>query len=355
MRISSPTVRRRPIAAFAVIVSLGFGVVGRVEAAPKTDIVTLANGDRITGEVKGLEQGRLKLSTDAAGTLYIEWDKIVRLQTTQYVQVELDDGLRYFGQVPDAASDRILTIVTDKDARPWTLAMSSIIRIDPIERGGLWQRLDGYVTAGYDYTKSNDLQTFSFTGGLSSRTQQRRWSVDGSSQITSQQGNDDSSRWTLTGDVRRFLQDRYFYEGFGGFEGNDELGLNLRSMLGGAFGRYLVQTSRQEWGAYIGLAYNHEDFAVTGSRESLEAVLGTGYDFFHYDSPEASLNAMLNVYPSLTESGRIRAEGKLRSRYEIVKDLFFEVSLYGSYDNEPGQAAESNSDYGLTTSLGYSF
>jgi hypothetical protein len=31
------------------------------------------------------------------------------------------------------------------------------------------------------------------------------------------------------------------------------------------------------------------------------------------------------------------------------------VSLYGSYDSDPGENAISNSDYGLTTSLGYSF
>jgi hypothetical protein len=345
----------RPTAALTVVLSLVIGCAGQAHAAPKTDIVTLANGDRITGEIKGLEQGRLKYSTDAAGTIYLEWDKIARLETTQYIQVELDNGLRYFGQAPAADGDRQLTIVTDKGAKPWNLAMSSVIRIDPIERGELWRRLDGYVTAGYDYTKSNDLQTFTFTGGLSSRSQKRQWSIDGSSQITSQQGNADSSRWQIGLDARRFLKNRYFYEGFGGFESNDELGLDLRSMVGGAFGRYLVQTNHQEWGAYAGLAVNHESYAGQGAQESVEGVLGTQYSYFRYDSPEASLDAMLSVFPSLTESGRVRVESKLRSRYEIVKDLFFEVSLYGSYDSDPGQNAESNSDYGLTTSLGYSF
>jgi hypothetical protein len=38
-----------------------------------------------------------------------------------------------------------------------------------------------------------------------------------------------------------------------------------------------------------------------------------------------------------------------------VSDLFFQLSFYGSYDSEPGAGAESNADYGVTTSLGYSF
>jgi bile acid:Na+ symporter, BASS family len=93
----------------------------------------------------------------------------------------------------------------------------------------------------------------------------------------------------------------------------------------------------------------------TTTAESLEAVVGTGYSFFHFDDPEASLDASLFVLPSLTESGRLRSEAKLRSRYEIINDLFFEVSLYGSYDTDADATADSKSDYGMTTSLGYSF
>jgi hypothetical protein len=51
----------------------------------------------------------------------------------------------------------------------------------------------------------------------------------------------------------------------------------------------------------------------------------------------------------------VRAAGRLVSRYEIVKDFFFEVSVYGTYDNKPGPNAKSNSDYGTDLSLGYSF
>ena len=39
-------------------------------AHPKTDIVALANGDRITGEVSTLNRGRLEFKTDDEGTIY---------------------------------------------------------------------------------------------------------------------------------------------------------------------------------------------------------------------------------------------------------------------------------------------
>jgi hypothetical protein len=70
----------------------------RGPAAPKTDVVVLLNGDRITGEIKSLEYNQLKLSTYHMGTIYIEWDKIASLQTDQSLLLERTDGTRYYGQ-----------------------------------------------------------------------------------------------------------------------------------------------------------------------------------------------------------------------------------------------------------------
>jgi hypothetical protein len=98
-----------------------------------------------------------------------------------------------------------------------------------------------------------------------------------------------------------------------------------------------------------------EQFAGDETQQNLEAVLGTQYSYFRYDSPKASMDFTLNLFPSVTDFGRYRADSRLRARYELVKDLFFEVSLFDAYDSDPGDEARSNSDYSLVTSLGYSF
>ena len=69
----------------------------------------------------------------------------------------------------------------------------------------------------------------------------------------------------------------------------------------------------------------------------------------------ADIMASAVAYPSLTESGRIRTEADLRTRYEIIKDLYFEIDVYYSADNRPGEEAIANYDYGVVTSLGYTF
>src|SRR6478672_11760262 len=54
-------------------------------AQGRTDVVTLANGDRITGEVVRVERGRLEFKTDDVGTLYLEWDKLSSLVANRFV------------------------------------------------------------------------------------------------------------------------------------------------------------------------------------------------------------------------------------------------------------------------------
>ena len=75
--------------------------------AQKTDVVTLANGDRITGEIERLERGRLEFSTDDAGTLYLEWDKLVSLvATTRVFDILTTDDRRFLGSLGPSAAGR---------------------------------------------------------------------------------------------------------------------------------------------------------------------------------------------------------------------------------------------------------
>jgi hypothetical protein len=328
---------------------------GTVSAAPKTDVVVLRNGDRITGEVKALEHNRLRFSTDSLGTIYIEWDKIESLQSGQYLLLESTDGKRYYGQLASGGSESQLQVRRGPDSPEETVDMARIVRAEPIVGGRVIDRLDGYVSAGLDVAKANDRRSIDFAGGLSSRTRVRSWSVDGSMNLTDDSSGETSERYQLQGTYRQFRRGREFYQGFGGFERNTELDLNLRTLAGAGIGRYFVQSNRAEWMGVVGLAVSHENSTGGETLDSLEAVLSTNFAIFRYDFPETDIGGTLSVLPSLTESGRYRAEMDLRAKYEFIDDLYFELKVYGSYDSQPPLADSEQSDYGLTTSLGYSF
>jgi hypothetical protein len=324
-------------------------------AAPKTDVIVLVNGDRITGEIKSLEHNQLKVSTDHMGTVYIEWDKIARVQSDQFLLLERGDGSRYYGQLAAPDADQRLNVRRQAAGKPEEVDMATVVRAQPIEGGTFIDRLDGYVSAGFDLSQSGDNTTLDFAGGLSSRTRVREWSLDASANIT-----DDSAqrteRYDVSGIERRLLQGQNFYEGRLTFTRNTQLDLNLRSQVLGAFGRYFVRSNRMEWRGGTGLAYAHENYQSAGALGSVELVLVTDFSVFRYDFPETDIGGTLAVFPNLSISGRYRSEADLHAKYEFVDDLYFELRLYGSYDTKPPEEVEApKGDYGVVTSLGYKF
>jgi hypothetical protein len=325
-------------------------------SAPKTDVVELVNGDRITGEIKSLEYNQLKLSTDNLGTVYIEWDKVARVTSTQELLLETADGGRSSGHLVGSGKPGTLLLKNAAaDDRVRDLAMADVVRVTPLHGGDFIDRLDGYATVGLDFTQASQRRNIDLSAGLSSTTRIRKWSLDGSMNLTDDSSSERSERYDLQAMLRRFLPNRdFFYQGFGGLTRNSELDLRLRTLAGGAYGKYFVSSNRAEWLGGVGLAYSHESY-TGGTFDSVEAVLVTEFSIFRYDFPETDISGRLTVLPSLTASGRYRAEADLRAKYEFVDNLYFQLEVYGSYDSKPPSLGAVSSDYGLTTSLGYSF
>ncbi len=51
----------------------------------------------------------------------------------------------------------------------------------------------------------------------------------------------------------------------------------------------------------------------------------------------------------------MRGQFDARIRREIVDDLFLDLVLYSTYDSDPPSGTDVKSDYGVITSLGWSF
>jgi len=55
------------------------------------------NGDIITGEIKELTLGILQYKTDDMGTVSVKWERVRKIQSTNFFEVETTKGLIYFG------------------------------------------------------------------------------------------------------------------------------------------------------------------------------------------------------------------------------------------------------------------
>src|SRR5208337_3392316 len=67
-------------------------------ARDNTDVIVMKNGDRLTGEIKGLDSGVLYVSMDyILGTSSVQWSKVDHLESKQLFLVKTEDGSVYTG------------------------------------------------------------------------------------------------------------------------------------------------------------------------------------------------------------------------------------------------------------------
>jgi hypothetical protein len=321
-------------------------------AQTKTDVVTLANGDRITGEVKRLERGRLEFSTDDAGTLYLEWDKLVSVVASRFVEVVTGDGRRFLGALGHAV-DRSIAVV-GPDARV-TLSMSEVTIIRPMGTS-FWRKLDGAFDAGFSYTRSSGVAQLNLNSDTVYQWPASRARLAGSLTMTEtddEEGRDD--RGSLEASYLVFPWRRWFITGAARFENNESLGLVLRSQVGGAIGPRLINSNRAQLSLGAGLVFNDERGVDVESTRNIEALFLFTTSFYTYDRPKTTLDVTLQYYPSLSNVGRQRVQLDAGIKQELWKDFFVSASLYNSYDSQPPNPAANSNDVGVVMSIGWSY
>jgi len=323
-----------------------------VLAAPKTDVIVLKNGDRVTGEIKSLIRGQLELSTDSMGTVLIEWEQVDEIVSATGQSIELTDGSRYYGTLEKPETQDFVRINTQEGAMG--VASEDIIAMYPVE-SGIWDRLDVSARLGFSWDKSSQVGKYSIGMDGSWRDPSFIARASFQTDITTQQDIDDSQRTVLNINHMRFLQNKRFRGVFGNLESNDELGINLRTLVGTGYGWVPIRSQRTLFTLLGGLAVNREKPAEGESDTQLEAVGSLLWDYFLFSHPERNITLNLNVFPSLTDGGRYRATFDTVMKIELVKDLYFDITAYASYDNRPVSEDASQSDYGISSGLGYNF
>src|SRR5262245_32656694 len=211
-----------------------------VLAQGRTDVITLANGDHITGEVVALERGQLEFKTDDAGTLYLEWDKLVSLLApNRVVEVVTADGLRFVGTLGPAPNRSIVVLTGDG---PVTLTMAETTIITPIGRS-FWRQLDGSIDSGFNYTRSSGVAQLNLNWETLYRRPAFRGRIAASLTLTEKEDGEDDDRGSLEISYLRYPWQHWFITGAGRFETNESLGLEFRSQAAVAAGPRLVNTN----------------------------------------------------------------------------------------------------------------
>ena len=321
--------------------------------AAKTDIVVLVNGNAVTGEVKELEFGSLRYSTDSMGTVRIDWEDVVSLTSNQALQIELSDGNRYFGSL--LAPDDRFSLRINTASQTLSFPANQVVRITPIDTADkFWQRLEGSFSLGLQAQKSSEVTTSNLAADISYRSQTYLVGLKLNSTVTDQPSEETKARQSVELNYQRFRANRWFTDWFSRWERNDELGIQDRTAVGGALGRYFVQTNKNQFSLAAGVqgartSYIGDDQSANQAEGRIEIR------YLHRNlAPEAYFTFTSKIYPLLEDLSQYRAETDMSFRREVVEDLFLDLTIGHSYISDPPTGA-SSVDYNITTSVGYSF
>jgi len=338
------------------IMTVGFLVVGLAISAAahgQSDVALFKNGDRLTGEIKALDRGRVSFDTPTTGVINLEWDDIDQLFSTTTFELTLESGERIYGTLAETTGDGEVRVQTAEG--PMNLLTQTVVRMTPIEATFI-DRIEMRVDLGHSLAKANDLEQGSFGYDFRYRGETRLINFDIDASTSSSESDPSSTRVFSSFNYQRFLEELDWAPvGIGQLERNDELGIDRRLSYGGGMARYLRDTNQSRIGFAGALIRSLEDDEGSSeTTEDTEALIAMNLEWFRYDEPELDVSMSFTAYRRLSGSEEPRGNVDVNLRWEIFKDFFWGVSVYYTYDGQAENEHEA-SDYGSFTSLGWKF
>ena len=344
---TAPAFRRLVLGTLTVL-----GLAGVCDAHPKTDIVYFTNGDRIFCEIKTLQRGKLTVKSVGFSTVKIEWDKISQIESEYAYQFELQSGIRYIGTPSPTDDPGKIFVETPAGRTRLDLARVVVIRaVDP----SFWERIDGSVDVGYEFTQASTSTSWNLAADATYRAEKWEGRLTADSLFREQDGADPVNRQNTTILYTRLFEHRWSAIGIGLGEKNANQALEFRGLFGGGVARKLYQTDRNNISVLSTLTASREKFQDTDFLTNWEVGGGILYDTYRFSSPELQITADFLFLYSLSDSSRFRLQANAQAKLELIKDLFWSVTVYETFDRQPPTELANRNDFSLTTSFGWRF
>lgn len=298
----------------------------------------------------------LTFKTDPMSTVEIKWEWVVWLESKYQFVVEDEDGFKYYGSI--VLSDSTNTMrVFDEDAVV-SLDKLQVVRITPVGQNFL-ANLNVSLSVGFSYTRASGVAQLTASSDVRYRTLSHLAELSVSSIITSKSDDETSERNDATISHRRFFKKRLFSFVEASLQKNDELGVDLRTLLTIGPGLNLLQTNSMLGLATLGVSQNMENstdsLGVKHRETTYEGLVALTYRFFEYETPKTDLSTKVAFYPSFSTRDRYRLDFEVKGRREIVKDFFIELTFYDNYDSKAPSTGNAKNDYSIVTSLGWTY
>lgn len=319
------------------------------EEAPKpTDVVTLKNGDRVTGELVQMTGGKVVVKTDWAGDVSVDFEDVATIECSRSLPIEFTTGEIITGRLEKRGDGTYLVSEVLPSGIPLKLEdVESIAKPEPKIWSGDFRLGFGYssgntdtmsVSAGAEVRRVTDIDTFRIYANTNYE----------------ERDNESSAQRTWGGsDYEYNFTERWYGKAYLILENDKFKDLNLRTTVGVSTGYKFIKEDDMLLQGDIGPAYINENYR--GDTEDKDFVaLALGERFEWKISEGQSLIQTLLVFANTERFSDTLFNFALTYKQTVVGALYFDLTVADDYDTEPAEGTKRN-DFRMTAGLGYSF
>ena len=340
-------------------------LVGLLVFSCHADIVVFKNGDRLTGQVVRLEEGKLVFNASQVGELTIDLSRVAQFTSDEPAEFHLTDGTVIESKALSGEPGQI--VLAETTVLPsQTLAFDQITAINPtVKPAVVWS---GSITAGLTSTHGNSFnESANMAFSAKRRSETDRFAV-WSAYLASRSENDDTGQketteeaFTFGGKYDYFWTEKFYTFLNGTFKKDHIADLDHRIIGGGGAGYQWFETPEFSFFTDAGLSDLCEQYTrrnpdtglkETTDTEELSVQAGYGLDWRINDRFHFMHN--MRYYPSLAGLSDYFLTTDAEIRTSLTKSMFTSFKAILDYDSTPGEGTDTT-DTKYILGLGWSF
>lgn len=339
------------------IILLCLVVLGGVVQA---DEVVLTNGDRLTGTIVKMTDGKLVFKSLSAGEVTIPSADVQTLSSSAPVTLLLSDGTVLIRRVRPGQPKQIV-VEAEGAIGAQAIPLSSVTAINlPPKPEPKWTgSITGAVTSTHGNTKNESVAA---SLSLLRRSDQDRITVGadyGKSKQTDRVTKVESTTedwWCARAQYDYFFTKQFFGFANGRYERDAVADLERRVVVGGGAGYQWIETDRTSFSTNLGLASLYEKYDVDPPLDDSNSQLSmqAGYNFDHKITDTLRFVHDLTYYPSLEQFSDYFLTTTAELRANLTATMFANFKVIFNYDESPAPGL-GNTDVKYLLGVGINF
>jgi putative salt-induced outer membrane protein YdiY len=318
------------------------------------DEIHMKNGDRISGKIKQLVDGKLTIESDIAGKVTVSLSDIQTLSSDEPIEVNLKDETGFKQKISSAEPGRF-AIEGGETTKAQEFVVADIVSINPPK-----PKWKGDIAVGITSTHGNTkTEMVSANANFSKRTEKDRTTLS-TDYAKGEQEDPDTGEdvtiedwWRIKGKYDYFFNKKLYAYVDGRYEKDAVADLDRRVIVGAGGGYQWIESEKMNFSTELGLASLYEKYD-DGTDSNSDITLQAGYNFDRKLLDNINFVHDLTFYPRIDKFSDYYLTTTTGLRADFTKEFFMTFKAILNYDRTPAVGAH-RTDVKYFFGLGYRF